>query len=65
MAELLSCWSLTAGARVRSQASPYGICGGQTDTVTFFFLIVLLSSAVSIIRSMLNISSSVNLLPIL
>jgi len=48
MAELVICRPVTAEALVRSQASPCGICGRQSDTVTVF-LFVLLFAAVSVI----------------
>jgi hypothetical protein len=38
MAQAVSRWPLTAEARVRSQVSPCGICGGQSDPGTDFFL---------------------------
>jgi hypothetical protein len=38
MAQAVSCWPLTPEARVHTQVSPYGICGGQSDTVIGFSL---------------------------
>ena len=37
VAEAISCRPVTAEVRVRSQASPCGICGGQFDAMTCFF----------------------------
>jgi hypothetical protein len=38
MAQAVSRRSLTAEARVRFRVSPCGICGGQSGTVTAFYL---------------------------
>jgi hypothetical protein len=53
MAEAVSRRPLTAVARVRSQASPCAIGGGQSDTVTGFSPISSVSR-VSIVPPMLN-----------
>jgi hypothetical protein len=34
MTQAVSCWPLTAKARVRARVSPCGICGGQSDAGT-------------------------------
>jgi hypothetical protein len=38
MAEVVSCWPLTAQAWVQSDSSPRGICGGESGTGTDFCL---------------------------
>jgi hypothetical protein len=38
MAQAVSCWPLTAEARVRARVDPCGICGGQSGTVAGFSL---------------------------
>jgi hypothetical protein len=38
MAHVVSCWPVTAEARVHDQVGPCGVCGGQSDTGTVFLL---------------------------
>jgi hypothetical protein len=38
MAQVVSCWPLTAEARVHARVNPCGICGGQSGTGTGFSL---------------------------
>jgi hypothetical protein len=54
MAQAVSRRPLTAVSRVRSQVSPYGICGGQIGTGTEFLPEYFGFSPVNLIRLVLH-----------
>jgi len=57
MAQAVSCWPLTAKARVRARVDPCEICDGQSDTVAGFIRVLRFSPA-NIIPPLLHIHLS-------